>query len=475
MTDTEQDILSQFAVYVRQRTEVADAPTTNVYAFRSFLNHIARHGYHELDKNLPVNWIAELFLEGRKAATVKRYVCRLRVAYQDWRKETGLQPDDDDPFAGVLGLAVPENQVNFGQPLSNLDKVRKLISTDGYLGADGKWRAILFWLLYNPGATLEDAVNLKFDTASKFCPQLAEIVESMDSSHGRRYVFGLDQPDRRTAGIAREVKIRLARLMKSAGMEFDETSVRESLRTMWICAALRSGVGIEETRALAGGIPRECRILGSVRPARLTERNRTEILSRVADSINDITTRWYVLNLRGGNTPDDVKECVGEAFPALSETIQYYYPTHCVYRQSRRKKPVRQEVPYLPGLLFIKVRSDMVRALMGRIAKVAWGYRYTRTPGSPYSVIPQRAMALFQRHLGVMSDDVRVELVETAAPLERGDRVRVMRGDLYGRLGTVETVREEAGVTYYSIRLTESTSFRITATRLSRLDLDPAR
>lgn len=465
-----------FVEYVRQKFELAQVRTTNEYALKSFFSYMRGRTSGELTPEILTGWIASLFLNGKKAVTVKRYLCRLNVIHQEWQSTALPQhhnPASPQPFAGLLDLADPAYQVDDKRISSNLTVVRKLITPDLYAGPEGKWKAIFFWLLYNPGSTAEDAVNLTFDSASKYCPQTVEIIESMDSSHGRRYVFDLRQPDRRVPGMARELTDRVSGLLDKAGMRFSHKFSLHDISAMWIAAALRTGLKPEEIRAFVSDVPDEYAILSKIAPASLSGKERQSLICRVADAVNDITTRWYVFSMRDRNTPEDVKECIREAYPALFGKIQFYYPTRYAYRQSRRKKLVRHEVPFLPGLLFMKVRSDMVGRLMGKITRVGWGYRYSSLPESPYSVITQKAMTEFQRHIGVFTDDIKVELVKTAKTFEEGQEVMILRSDLLGKIGRIESVKTTDGKVYYTIQLTEDTAFRITVNDLEGLYLDP--
>lgn len=455
-----------FTGYVRQILELADSATTNEYALKSFLSYI---GNRNLTRETLTGWVASLFLAGKKAATVKRYLCRLHVVYLDWMTDSETT---EDPFKGVLHMAVKENQVDLDALQSSLGIIRKSISTRVYVGDEGKWRAIFFWLLYSPNTTLEDIANLKFESAGKACPQIAEIIESMNSSHGRKYIFDLGQADKRITGMVRDIKENLRRISGPFGLKISGDNIREGLSALWILASLKAGITVEEIKAMMPLVPKDFQILDYVTPAEISAARRNEILCRVADAINDTTTRWYVLNMRDKITPDNVKEFIFGEFPDLFEHMQFFYPTHYIYRESRRKKLVKQEVPFLPGLLFVKVRSDMVGLIMRKITKLAWGYKYANTPDSPYSVIPQKSMMDFQRHIGVFSEDIKVELIENNKPMAQGQIVRVLRSDFYGMLGEIQSVKNNDNTVYYTIQLTDDTAVKITLENLDAMMLE---
>lgn len=478
-----------FVDYVRQQLSVAGVMSTNEYAFKSFLSFVRSYGSGLVTRDVLVCWLAELYMKGMKAVSVKRYLCSLHVAYRQWLQEEAARhigsediectsEDSGDPFDGLLAIASAKYQVEMDVPRYNLGAVKKLVRTDGYAGDRGKWTAIFFYLLYNPGVTPADVAQLTFDAVPRYCPQTVEIAESMNSSHGRKYVFALRQADKRLPGIVRDISDGLSQLLKNAGMRFFGKNsgdfTVETITAMWICAAYAAGVKVDRIRAVVNVIPHGFDILAHVAPADLSVKEKCDIICRVADTINDITTRWYVLNMREKITPGDVKACIAGKFPELCKHVQFFYPTHYSYRESRRKKLVKQEVPFLPGLLFIKMRSDMVGTLFGKITDVAWGYKYANTPESPYSVISQKAMTDFQRHIGVFSEDVKVELVQTAKTFRQGQTVRILRSDLFGKLGEIESVKDSEPNSLYTIQITEDTAMKITVRNIGGMFIENA-
>lgn len=352
MSDTQSDKQIPFVGYVRHILEEADVRSTNEYALKSFLDFTSASKTESVSKDVLTSWIATLFIKGKSAATAKRYVCRLHTAWLDWIRDSSADPAPD-PFDGLLSLTVPESQVESALPKSNLNLIKRLVSPDTYQGVMGKWRAIFFFLLYNPALSVEELVSLRFGETPDFCPQSVEILESMDSSKGRRYVFPLGQPDKRMPQMVREVTEHLEGLLSAVGMTFTAGFARERITAMWIAAAVGLGFNAGEIRAVVSVVPDEYRILQNVVPLTISEQRRQELICRVANRINDITTRWYVVNMRDKVVPDDVKDSLREHFPSLFPHIGFFYPTRQAWRLTRKKGKVKIEVPFIPGLLFI--------------------------------------------------------------------------------------------------------------------------
>lgn len=462
-----------FVEFVRQNCETPRDKDVNEYALKSFLTFMSGWNSKDVTSGTLTAWIATLFVKGNTATTVKRYLSHLHATYVNWQQKTSSEDRLDDPFDGLMALAVSENQTKPDEVQSNYNLIKKLKTADAYSGQFGKWKAIFFYLLYNPEMSIEDIANLRFDEVSRYCPQSVEIVESMDSSKGRKYVFALDQPNKRITQIGREINENVGALTRIAGMKFENGFARERITAIWIFAALKLAVRLDEIRAIVPVIPKEYKIFEKVSPTRLSELDRQNIICRVANRINDITTRWYVVNMRDRITPEAVKDSLKENLPSLFSQIHFFYPTHYIYREGKNKKKVKVETPFIPGLLFIKVKSDMVGSVMNSVRNVAWGYKQQNTPDSPYSVISQRAMTDFQKHIGMFSDDVRMEMVTQKEPLSVNDSVIVHGDSLDGSIGEITEIKEKNGVKTYSIRLTHNQSFNWSVKIDDELRLEP--
>lgn len=461
------------ADFVRRNYEAPRDKDVNGYALKSFMTFMSGWDLKVVTTETLTAWIATLFVKGNTATTVKRYLSHLHATYVNWQQNDNPDSQLEDPFNGLMTLAVPENQTKSDEVLSNFNLVKKLKTTDAYKEQFGKWKAIFFYLLYNPEISIEDIANLRFDEIPRYCPQSVEIFESMDNSRGRKYVFALDQPNKRITQIVREINENVEALTRMVGMKFEGGFSRECITAIWIYVALKLGMGIDEIRAIVPVIPKEYKILEKVSPAQLSERERQNIICRVANRINDITTRWYVVNMRDRITPDAVRDSIKENFPSLFSQIHFFYPTHNIYREGKNKKRVKVEIPFIPGLLFIKVKSDMVGSLMNSVRNVAWGYKQLNTPDSPYSVISQRAMTDFQKHIGMFSDDVRMEMVIQKEPLAVNDSVIVHGDSIDGSIGEITEIKETNGVKTYSIRLTHNQSFNWSVKIDDELRLEP--
>ncbi|MDE6741035.1 MAG: hypothetical protein K2J58_01745, partial [Muribaculaceae bacterium] len=188
----------------------------------------------------------------------------------------------------------------------------------------------------------------------------------------------------------------------------------------------------------------------------VSDKRKIELMNVVAYSITNKNPGWFVLRLRSGVTPERIKERLKEKESPLQRQIQYYYPLRTV-KKIEKKKVISTEVPVIPGLLFIRIPYDRVAPLIGVIGDLAWCYRSTANPTSPYSVIPQSEMKVFQRCVGAFTEDVEMDIISELPPLNVGDEVMIEDGShLDGQMATIRKVRNVDGTLTYTLRLSET-------------------
>ncbi|MDE6638841.1 MAG: hypothetical protein K2K32_11480, partial [Muribaculaceae bacterium] len=95
--------------------------------------------------------------------------------------------------------------------------------------------------------------------------------------------------------------------------------------------------------------------------------------------------------------------------------------------------------------------------LIGLIGDLAWCYRTTANPSSPYSVIPQEEMRIFQRCVGAFTEDIEMDIVSELPPLNVGDEVVIENGThLDGQVATIRAVRSIDGTLTYTLQLSDT-------------------
>lgn len=441
--------MDSFLVHVDLEANSGSVGKLTSNAAFSFLRSHRAAGDDDVTENSVSRWVAEMILDNLNLSTRRRYFSRIRSLYREWLSGPGADPFlPAAPYIDSMPSPAP------GEAAANLELVGRLLAkTPESLG--WQYINIFLYLLYDPRASLADVVDLKFDSPVADCAQIADVVEAMRLSGRRKYVFGLDQGRLRLPGIISSLVSELHSLLLLAGMHFSGGFSRESVTAIWIAAALKAGVSFEDIRSIVGKLPAEYSFLGMFSPKSLSVKEAEALIRRVADTVSDKASRWFVMRMRPRVTPKDIQEAVEEKAP-VSEfgTLSYYCPTFTEVRRLPGKKTVRKETPWLPGILFFRMRSDKVGALMARIGDLGWCYKWTNRPGAAYCTVSAADMRMFQRHVGQLTPDVRMEIVTRDRPLDPGTEVRISGGGfMEGHLGVIKKVKNTDGTRTYTLTL----------------------
>ncbi len=435
-------------------------------ALSSFSSSVSRHGMERMGDDALRIWITDMILAGLKPATRKRYFNSIHSLCRVWNDYSG-----SDPFENVREDLNRDFDMRLEEAKSNLKIVGNILRKASDAGKYDYYD-IFLCLLYDVNASLHDIISLSFDDAPDKLPQIEDIADKKKKSGRTKYVFGLRQGQAREPQIERELITNLFSMLRENGMKFGNSFSRDSIKEIWIAAALECKIKTEEIRSVVNALPDGFAFLDMIKPLELTDTRKTEVIKKVADHINDNTKYWFVMRLRAGKTPDDVKKLLKAKDETLYKEIRFYNPTHTVVKEGRGGV-LRTEVPYLPGILFFYLRRDDVGILFNKhIGSLAWCYRYANSPDSPYSAISRWEMEKFQRHVGQFTEDIRMETVTREEPLAVDDVVKVYGGVMDGSVCTITGVRNKNGTRTYSLQLTNRTSFRWTVSDVEEIRLE---
>lgn len=421
------------------------------YAERNLLEAMRREGVLSLSESFLKSWIADMLLHGTKPSTCKRYVGRAHAVWLEWPGH-----DEQDPFAPLVGLDYKRYATDAEAATYNLSLLPRLLVKND-TAPEYQTVALFLYLLYAAGSTLDEAISLKFVEAPNWCPQITDIIETRDSANGRKYVFALKQGKTTPAQIRREVLASLGALAKAVGMRVGTAFTRETVTAIWVNAALKEGVDVRDIRAIIPAVPACYPALMLAPSSTLSDTQREDIICRVANRLNNNSSNWFAMRLRSGVSIDDVKSRIQAEMPGHYKAITFFSPSHTVTRREG-KRIIREEVAYIPGLVFFKTGRNRVRPLFARIGDIAWCYRMSAMPDSPYAIISHRDMSRFQKYVGNFTDDVRMELLTYDASLTPGRKVRVTGGIMEGYEGEIIDVAGQPGMRIFSLRITDTAS-----------------
>lgn len=452
--------MNSFYQFVENRIKNYPADRLLSNAWKSLNNYSPEvSSENELTSDILLKWIIGMKASGSNPSTYRRYLGKLHTLFKEWRVAGSR-----DPFNEIKTLLEKKDNAENSNLLKNLHTLLKVIKQFG--GANGSQLFnILLYLLINIDATLEDIIAMQFSDEQPDISQLQDVVDRMQSTGARKkYVFGLNQGKERVPAIAIKLNVELLSLLKGYGIinnyNFIENKTHtaiEIIHALWIAAALEVGVSAEEIANIFLNLPEQYKYLQLLPKHELPEERKLAIMHRVADYINDKTTRWFVMHLRTGNSPEDIKEGIKNKINPLLKEIQFYYPTHTVVTYDKKRRKIRKEEPYLPRLLFFRMRRDKVGRLFSKIGDLAWCYRFTSDPSSPYCVISNKEMKRFQYHIGNFTPDIQIQLIERKDAIEKGTEVKISGGGkMEGYVGVITDVRNADGTRTYSLRLSDN-------------------
>lgn len=433
----------------------------------SFAAAVRRHGVKTFDEESLRVWVASMVIRGMKFNQVKRYLGALHTLFTDWNSDK----NQEDPFPGLMAdLATP---ITFDAQAAadNMAGLRRIIDNEV---ADETSVAlnVFLYLLYDVEAEFEDAVRLPVDYIGYGCGQISDLISRVPRRKRATYAFPLNQGNTTDRKIITDLQYDISALLEKARISFEYGGLRDSIRSLWITKALECGVGYSTIRGMVASTPAEYRVLDLVRPAQLTEKEKEETIRRVANHINDTTARWYIMRMRPKVTPEIVKEEIKSLNEAIYKTMDFYYPVYQTIEIDKNKRRKVIDNPYLPGVLFIRLRSDKVAYVVRRLTRHAWCYRWTRNPDSPYSTMSQREMEAFQMHIGRLTPDIRMQLEVREEPFGQDAEVMIAGGDrMVGHIGRITSVRNADGTRTYSLEITNNLSAKWTVADIDEVFL----
>lgn len=427
----------------------------------SFIHSMRHHVVTDFTENSLRLWLIDMILDCHKESTIRRYLGALHTLYKQYKEtENPEEPEVNFsiPFLKYYTDETPKRLKDIEKNLkatNNLAKASVKEKSAGYI-----YIKAFQYLLYNPLANLNDVVNLKYSDSMPDTLHIEDIVTSMRKAPQSKYVFPLLQGKRREPAIVKDLLSELHNTARRAGMIFGDTFSRDSITEIWIAAAIKSGIQYRDIVAMIKKLPAIYSFLSLIPASNITEEKKQDILSIVADTIANKTPGWFVLRLRSGVTPKDIKNRLSDRESPLGRMISYYYPMRAVKRMVK-KKMVTKELPIIPGILFFRLPYDRVNPLISIIGDLAWCYRTSANPSSHYSVIPQSEMKLFQKSVGAYTSDIEMDIVSSLPPLSVGDEVVIENGSMLdGQQAIIRKVRSIDGKVTYTLRLSDTEFIR---------------
>lgn len=470
------DIQTEFIEYIENLDHDALSEMLASRAIPSMFHSFRRHNITHFSNKAVKLWTVDMLIDGYKGSTVKRYIGALHTLYKEWKTMINISDIDDVFSISVSDFDTDSSAKRLKEVEENLNAVERFTKISVKQDSSAfVYNKAFQYLVFNPFSSLKDIVSLKYSDEKPESLHIEDLVTSMRKAPQAKYVFPLQQGKRREGAIVKDLLVELHATGRRAGLQFSGSFSRDSITSIWIAAALKEDVQYDEIRGMIPNLPEAYSFLSLIEPKEVSESRKIEILNTVAYSITNKNPGWFVLRLRSGVTMEMIKGRLKEKESNLQHQIQYYYPMRTV-KKIEKKKVISVEVPVLPGLLFIRMPYDRVSSLISIIGDLAWCYRSTANPASPYSVIPQSEMRIFQRSVGAFTEDVEMDIVSELPPLNIGDEVMIEDGShLDGQVATIRKVRSVDGTLTYTLRLSDTAYIKwqdvsLPASHLSKIE-----
>jgi hypothetical protein len=194
-----------------------------------------------------------------------------------------------------------------------------------------------------------------------------------------------------------------------------------------------------------------------------SQTNIDKAVNNVCCAVMDNTERWYAMKLRDRITTEHIQRTLleNDKFPHLRH-LQTYYPMEDV-KVKVGGKWKRDTKAFIKNVLFFRTKERYVGQIFSLVREMAWIFRQTNAPSSPYAVISQHDMENFQRAIRQFTDDVVVSIVESN-DIAVGRKVRVLSGPFAGTEGVVEGEQLDATVPEmrnFYIRYVTNNAFKV--------------
>lgn len=451
--------ISDFLHIYPSRLSLATA-TSYTKAIRSF---IAFAGNELREENIITDiligdWVIDMVLSGLTPKTASYYLDCLCSVYNT-AVENGLAlPSPSFQIIKSRLKSVLSTDKTEASMLSafNFDALTSMIRTaDRQNGELGLFTDIAILSILNPSLSIDEITRLKKRNIDTLSPESKTIAERHVNTR-RSYLFTLEQNEKTPKQIATRCNEKITALLKYRGLPVS-SDAQDSLRSLWLLTALKSGVRASAAVAVIGEAPAGLPILSIASKISINEVSRKDILNTVAKTLVENPRQWHVMRLRHGTKYESLKKRL-ELLDKDIKTPETFYPCEEIARKIG-KKMIYKDKPLIPRIVFIRTRATDICPIMRTAGDIAWCMRDPSHADRRYAVVPQKSMETFQQVIGQFTPDYKLYPLGTLL-LKPQDRVIIIGGDYSGTEAIVEkSPKDTTGDIIYQIRFIDDTGF----------------
>ncbi len=434
--------------------------TSYTKAIRSFIAFAGNELHEEniITDILIGDWVIDMVLSGLTPKTASYYLDCLCSVYNT-AVENGLAlPSPSFQIIKSRLKSVLSTDKTEARPLSafNFDALTSMIrNADRQNGELGLFTDIAILSILNPSLSIDEITRLKKRNLDTLSPESKTIAERHVNTR-RSYLFTLEQNEKTPKQIATRCNEKITALLKYRGLPVS-SDAQDSLRSLWLLTALKSGVRASAAVAVIGEAPTGLPILSIVSKISINEVSRKDILNTVAKTLVENPRQWHVMRLRHGTKYESLKKRL-ELLDKDIKTPDTFYPCEEIARKIG-KKMIYKDKPLIPGIVFIRTRATDICPIMRTAGDIAWCMRDPSHADRRYAVVTQRSMETFQQVIGQFTPDYKLYPLGTLL-LKPQDRVIIIGGDYSGTEAIVEkSPKDTTGDIIYQIRFIDDTGF----------------
>lgn len=152
-----------------------------------------------------------------------------------------------------------------------------------------------------------------------------------------------------------------------------------------------------------------------------------QTIESVAQTFLPERPQWFAMRLRRGVKFDTVEARL-QTLDAEVAAPEIFYPCNEIAKRVGRRM-ITDRQPVIPDIVFFRCRRSNVFNLFCHIGDLAWCYTVSGTGIRNYAAIPAVDFDIFQRTIGMFTNDCEVAPIGTLTP--RPDERVVLVGGLF--------------------------------------------
>ncbi|MBD5356175.1 MAG: hypothetical protein HDR88_04100 [Bacteroides sp.] len=425
--------------FFRVKSAEANSSTTvanlrrAVDSFSSFTKD-AEIRFEDFNESLLGEWVATQLFQGYSVSTVSYNVKKLASLYNK-AVEADLAPPTDaftllqaklnDPSSSRFDNAADKETFN---------KLRKIISTDfSAVPTRQLAKDILLFSIYCGGLSFEQIASFKKDSYTGDNEYILQIIERY-SKPKNKYLFPLNQIRSTKKQLNQTLTSIFEGILRYAGLCLSPNPSDTPLM-LWCQIAMSSGFTPSEIAACAAPRCNVTPITAFVVPAKIDSEDIDLIRTDTIETLADNPVRWYAMHFRPHVDYQMITDRLRERGIPLPDI---YYPMEEITRRVGNKK-IFETRPVISWLLFFRERVTELNRLYHNIGDLAWGYRQSRTVGSPYASISIKDLTQYQMAIGTLTPDVQF-LSDDDVQINKGDYLVLLGGAFNGRPAIFDSI-----------------------------------